>query len=529
MKSNVFSPEIPEQKSKIIRRLVINFLSGKAPTAPKKNDSQDIKVTKICLRALSEKKSTIFTGDCGLLTRIMMAICATMNKKVILKMGEQMAKRPTQNLRENLKKMGAKMRSKGRSITFLPSKLQGTELKIDHATSSQYFSALLLAAPLLQGKTTMKKIGKLSETYSTMTMNMLKEHGIQINQKNGLIEIEGPQKYREFHKSKKEADIASASVFIAIAILHRTKILIKNLERNTTQPERSFLATIEKAGCRLTQQGSNLLIDTKKFRKISEIDASNMPDSALSLAILAFVEKSNTKLLGTETWRNKESDRIKIIKGIKRLKVKTRAESRGDHRIAMILAILKSKFPRIEIKNPDCVQKSYSNFWHEYRKFILSLNKNFILIGPPGAGKTTLGKAFAKKIGYAFRDTDRLIEKRVKTPLSQYIAKNGWSAFREIEKEIVKTLPRERTVIATGGGTILDKKNQKILKENAYIISLLPPYTILQKRLKKTHPQYNNLKFIYDKRKKTYESFCDIMLRDSNIHQLEKQFFHTAT
>ncbi len=98
---------------------------------------------------------------------------------------------------------------------------------------------------------------------------------------------------------------------------------------------------------------------------------------------------------------------------------------------------------------------------------------NIILTGLRGSGKTSLGKVLAKKLKWDFIDMDALIEKREKQKISQIVEKDGWEHFRELEKEASVELGKLKdTVIATGGGTIIDQVNEKALKKNGRIIYL---------------------------------------------------------
>ncbi len=99
--------------------------------------------------------------------------------------------------------------------------------------------------------------------------------------------------------------------------------------------------------------------------------------------------------------------------------------------------------------------------------------KNIILIGFMGTGKTSTGKRLASKLGLAFVDIDQAIEKEYEMTIPEMFAKCGEDYFRTCEKQMVKRLSeRKKTVIATGGGTVKDAENVKILKENGVMICL---------------------------------------------------------
>lgn len=88
--------------------------------------------------------------------------------------------------------------------------------------------------------------------------------------------------------------------------------------------------------------------------------------------------------------------------------------------------------------------------------------QQIILMGPPGAGKTTVGKYLAKQVGLPLIDTDRVIEERDGRPISQIFLDEGEAGFRALEKAVVlETLENENCVIALGGGSILDAEVQE--------------------------------------------------------------------
>ncbi len=105
---------------------------------------------------------------------------------------------------------------------------------------------------------------------------------------------------------------------------------------------------------------------------------------------------------------------------------------------------------------------------------------NIVLVGMPGSGKTTVGKALAQSLSRAFVDTDDLIVESQCKPIPQIFTEIGESGFRQIEKdEIYKASAGNNQVIATGGGAILNKANTDILKENGRIYFINRPLEML--------------------------------------------------
>jgi shikimate kinase len=103
----------------------------------------------------------------------------------------------------------------------------------------------------------------------------------------------------------------------------------------------------------------------------------------------------------------------------------------------------------------------------------MSISKtNIILLGMPGAGKSTVGVLAAKRNGMGFIDTDILIQQEQHRPLQWIIDTEGYRRLREIEEEVLVRLDTVDTVIATGGSAVYSKKAMEHLKKNGIALFL---------------------------------------------------------
>ncbi len=97
----------------------------------------------------------------------------------------------------------------------------------------------------------------------------------------------------------------------------------------------------------------------------------------------------------------------------------------------------------------------------------------YVLIGPPGSGKSSVGKALAKKLHGTLRDTDAAIEEVAGKKISQIFIDDGEDTFRALEKKIVaETLQSNFTVVSLGGGAILDEDSQRAIRTATHVIFL---------------------------------------------------------
>lgn len=104
---------------------------------------------------------------------------------------------------------------------------------------------------------------------------------------------------------------------------------------------------------------------------------------------------------------------------------------------------------------------------------VLTQKQNIVLIGMPASGKTSVGKILSKKLDRPFIDTDAEIEKKIGCSISEFFAKNGEKAFRDIESKVISDLAaKQSSIIATGGGAILRNENVMCLKQNGVLCFL---------------------------------------------------------
>lgn len=108
---------------------------------------------------------------------------------------------------------------------------------------------------------------------------------------------------------------------------------------------------------------------------------------------------------------------------------------------------------------------------------------NVILIGMPGAGKSTIGVLLAKSMAYDFLDTDLVIQRQQKKPLQQIIDESGIEGFLKCEEQALLSVDTDMTIIATGGSAIFSEKGMEKLKKDSICLYLRVPEKELIRRL----------------------------------------------
>lgn len=160
------------------------------------------------------------------------------------------------------------------------------------------------------------------------------------------------------------------------------------------------------------------------------------------------------------------------------------------------------------------------------------MNKNIVLIGMRGSGKSEIGAKIAKLLGRTFVDLDKKIIQYANMSIMEMVEKKGWKYFRELEKKITEKISKKkRLIIATGGGTIIDPKNEKNLRQNGFIVLLECDIPILAERIKKdsnNRPSLTGksvteeLEEIWKKRQKRYKKSADLIF-NTNLDGIEEK------
>lgn len=148
---------------------------------------------------------------------------------------------------------------------------------------------------------------------------------------------------------------------------------------------------------------------------------------------------------------------------------------------------------------------------------------NIILIGMPGAGKSTVGVVLAKALGYHFIDSDLVIQEKTGKRLFEIIEAQGIDGFLEIENQINSEICTKHSVIATGGSVIYGTEAMEHLKQLGTIVYLKVSYKSLEKRLGNLLKRGvairsgNTLKDLYNERVPLYEKYADIVIDEENL------------
>lgn len=195
--------------------------------------------------------------------------------------------------------------------------------------------------------------------------------------------------------------------------------------------------------------------------------------------------------------------------------------------------LILAKEKNIKVKNgiSMLLRQAYENIYTVFDKKIdinitklelIKRNYNIVLVGMPGSGKTVIGKKLAEKLDMRFLDTDTLIEEKADNKKVMDIIKNdGQKVFRALEKNQIKSLEFTKgSIISTGGGSVEEKDNRKILRKNSIVFYIERDISKLET---KNRPLSTNLNEIFDKRDKLYRLVSDEIVFNDEVEDTVNQ------
>lgn len=348
-------------------------------------------VIKGCGGTIPVGEVNLFAGNAGTVVRFMTAALTLGKSRYEIDGVERMRNRPIQELLNGLNQLGADVTSKETTgcppIVINASGLKGGTIKMQGNVSSQYISAILLAAPYATNDVHIIITDDLvSKSYVDMTIEVMNRFGVNVKRSS----------YKEFHvesgRSYKgceymvEPDASSASYFFAVAAITGGKVRVEGLSENSLQGDASFVDILGKMGCVTRKAKDWLEVEGGKLKGI-DIDMNNTPDVVQTLVAVAVFAEGKTRIRNVKNLRYKETDRISaLVNELKRIGVKVREYEDGleiepstaphsaeistynDHRMAMSFALIGLRIKGIKIKNPECVHKTFPDFFERLEK-----------------------------------------------------------------------------------------------------------------------------------------------------------------
>ncbi len=346
----------------------------------------------------SDLTTQLYLGNAGTAVRSLTAAMTLAPFDTIITGDKRMLERPISDLVNGLHQLGAQIKYTPPCPPLLIHKntLKGGTCKIPGNKSSQYFSAIMISGPYGKEEVTIEVIGDLvSKPYIDMTIQIIENFGGKvINENYKKFTISNEHKFYA-QNYEIEADAGSASYFFGIGAATANEITISNAKYDSLQGEIKFVDVLEKMGCKIRTENRELRTEkgitvtgSSQLSALETLDLNHMPDTAMTVAILCSLAKGKSILTGLQNLRIKETDRLKgLTTELKKVGVKVKElddgleidgypeklhgaeiETYDDHRMAMCFAVLGTKIPGIVIKNPDCVNKTYPDFWKDLEK-----------------------------------------------------------------------------------------------------------------------------------------------------------------
>jgi 3-phosphoshikimate 1-carboxyvinyltransferase len=393
---------LPGSKSISNRLLLIREINRLSIHYKNLSEAED---TVLLAQALGEirnkKKGSINIHHAGTDMRFLTAYLSTKAGEWTLTGSQRMKERPIAELVNVLRSMGAEIVYKEKDgfppLSVKGQKLAGGKIQMDGSISSQYASALLLAASQFQNDLELELTGDIvSRPYLTMTIELLQSFGAVIETKGNSINYKISELHTPNSELKVESDWSAASYWYSIAALsENSDIELKYLSKKSLQPDSVLPSIYERLGVKTEFTESGIRLSKQRTElKDFEFDFVDCPDIAQTIAVTCLGLGIPAKLKGLQTLKHKETDRIQALKNelekfgatveatqnslmitrdpsathfrtLNPAPIAIGVTTYNDHRMALSFAPLALLCNSVKIDDEEVVNKSYPGFWDD--------------------------------------------------------------------------------------------------------------------------------------------------------------------
>ncbi len=345
-----------------------------------------------------KKGLEIFLGNAGTAMRPLSAVLALGDNDIVLTGEPRMKERPISHLIDALQKNGATidyLEQSGYPPIRIKGRFQGGDITLDASVSSQFLTALLMAAPLAQNDTTIQIKGELvSKPYIDITLALMRNFGVEVDDQHYCrFYIKSGQNYISPGKYLVEGDASSASYFLAAAAIKGGTVRVTGIGKDSLQGDTKFAVVLEKMGAKI-RWGKDF-IECQRGELIGiDMDMNSIPDAAMTVATLSLFARDETIIRNIYNWRLKETDRLNAMT-VELTKVGAKVEegrdyirilpskllqhakitTYNDHRIAMCFSLVALSDTPVTILDPNCTAKTFPGYFKSVRKTKLSMSR----------------------------------------------------------------------------------------------------------------------------------------------------------
>ena len=328
----------------------------------------------------------LYIGNSGTTSRSLVSYVSLGHGEFVIDGDEPMRRgRPISALLDALTQLGVSARSQFENghlpVVVQADGLEGGKTKLDASKSSQFLTSLMLVAPYAKKGIEIEVIGNLKTPYIDITIAVMEAFGAKvINRDYRYFHIVGNQQYqpRSYHI---EPDASSASYFFAAAAITGGCVTVKHLSTSSAQGDAQFVHVLEQMGCQVSVSDAGITVRGRDQLKGIDVDMKDISDTALTLAAIAPFADSKVTIRNIEHTRWQETDRIHaLVTELRKLGMPVVEHRDGleispapitpatidtysDHRVAMAFSLIGLKVPGIRINNPECVSKTFPNYF----------------------------------------------------------------------------------------------------------------------------------------------------------------------